>query len=191
MREPTLYEMMRRLIGSPSVSSVSPAWDQSNAQVIDLLADWCEARGFAVERLPIADHPGKFNLVASAGSGPEGLVLSGHTDTVPFDEKRWSSDPFRLTERDDRWYGLGSCDMKGFFAVVLDAIRDLDTTRLRHPLMDLRPPAPRSTATQRALSSTRVPASRERSLSRSTITCCWVRKARISRFRASSLRSRA
>ncbi|MGD8956056.1 MAG: acetylornithine deacetylase [Chromatiaceae bacterium] len=135
MREPTLYEMMQRLIGSPSVSSVSPAWDQSNAQVIDHLADWCEARGFAVERLPIADHPGKFNLVASAGSGPEGLVLSGHTDTVPFDEKRWSSDPFRLTERDDRWYGLGSCDMKGFFAVVLDAIRDLDTTRLRHPLI--------------------------------------------------------
>ena len=135
MREPTLYEMMQRLIGSPSVSSVSPAWDQSNAQVIDHLADWCEARGFAVERLPIASHPGKFNLVASAGSGPEGLVLSGHTDTVPFDEKRWSSDPFRLTERDDRWYGLGSCDMKGFFAVVLDAIRDLDTARLLHPLI--------------------------------------------------------
>jgi acetylornithine deacetylase len=135
MREPTLYEMMQRLIGSPSVSSVSPAWDQSNAQVIDHLADWCEARGFAVERLPIAGHPGKFNLVASAGSGPEGLVLSGHTDTVPFDEKRWSSDPFRLTERDDRWYGLGSCDMKGFFAVVLDAIRDLDTARLLHPLI--------------------------------------------------------
>ncbi|MGB5202003.1 MAG: acetylornithine deacetylase [Sedimenticolaceae bacterium] len=135
MREPTLYEMMQRLIGSPSVSSVSPAWDQSNAQVIDHLADWCEARGFAVERLPIADHPGKFNLVASAGSGPEGLVLSGHTDTVPFDEKRWDSDPFRLTERDGRWYGLGSCDMKGFFAIVLDAIRDLDTARLRHPLI--------------------------------------------------------
>ncbi len=135
MREPTLYEMMQRLIGSPSVSSVSPAWDQSNAQVIDHLADWCEARGFAVERLPIAGHPGKFNLVASAGSGPEGLVLSGHTDTVPFDEKRWGSDPFRLTERDGRWYGLGSCDMKGFFAVVLDAIRDLDTARLQHPLI--------------------------------------------------------
>ena len=135
MREPTLYEMMQRLIGSPSVSSVSPAWDQSNAQVIDHLADWCETRGFAIERLPIAGHPGKFNLVASAGSGPDGLVLSGHTDTVPFDEKRWGSDPFRLTERDGRWYGLGSCDMKGFFAVVLDAIRDLDAARLRHPLI--------------------------------------------------------
>lgn len=127
--------MMQRLIGSPSVSSVSPEWDQSNAQVIDHLADWCESAGFRVERLPIAGHPGKFNLVATAGSGPDGLVLSGHTDTVPYDEARWDSDPFTLTERDDRWYGLGSCDMKGFFALVLEAIRDIDLGRLRQPLI--------------------------------------------------------
>lgn len=135
MRNPTLVEMMWQLIGSPSVSSVSPEWDSSNAQVIDLLADWYESRGFRVERIPIAGHAGKFNLVASAGSGPDGLVLSGHTDTVPYDEARWSSDPFRLTERDGRWYGLGTCDMKGFFALVLDAIRDLDLAALRHPLI--------------------------------------------------------
>lgn len=132
---PPLTEMMRRLIGSPSVSSVSPEWDSSNAQVVDHIAEWCEALGLQVERLPIPGYPGKFNLVASAGRGPDGLVLSGHTDTVPFDEARWSSDPFQLIERDDRWYGLGTCDMKGFFAVVLDAIRDIDLARLRHPLI--------------------------------------------------------
>jgi acetylornithine deacetylase len=126
---------MQHLIGSPSVSSVSPEWDQSNARVIDHLADWCEDAGFTVERLPIQGYPGKFNLVASAGRGPDGLVLSGHTDTVPFDEARWQSDPFRLTEHDGRWYGLGTCDMKGFFAVVLDAIRDIDLGRLSHPLV--------------------------------------------------------
>jgi acetylornithine deacetylase len=127
--------MMARLIGSPSVSSVSPEWDQSNASVVDHLATWCEAKGFQVERMPIAGQPGKFNLVASAGSGPEGLVLSGHTDTVPCDEALWRSDPFTLVERDDRWYGLGSCDMKGFFAVALDAIREIDLARLRQPLV--------------------------------------------------------
>jgi len=126
---------MQRLIGSPSVSSVSPEWDQSNVQVIGHLADWCESAGFRVERLPITNHPGKFNLVATAGSGPDGLVLSGHTDTVPYDEARWNSDPFALTERDDRWYGLGSCDMKGFFALVLEAIRDIDLGKLKHPLI--------------------------------------------------------
>ena len=134
-QHPTLIEMMRHLIGSPSVSSVSPEWDKSNAQVIDHLAGWCESLGFRVEHLPIAGHPGKFNLVASAGTGPEGLVLSGHTDTVPYDEARWSSDPFRLTEREDRWYGLGTCDMKGFFAVALEAISDLDLSSLKHPLI--------------------------------------------------------
>ena len=135
MQTPRLLEMMRRLIGSPSVSSVSPEWDQSNAQVVDHLADWCETAGFRIERVPIAGHPGKFNLVASIGSGPDGLVLSGHTDTVPYDDTRWNSDPFAITERDGRWYGLGTCDMKGFFAVVLDALRDVDLTGLRHPLI--------------------------------------------------------
>lgn len=135
MNLPSLFEMMQRLIGAPSVSSVSPEWDSSNAQVIDHLSDWCRTAGFAVERIAIAGHPGKFNLVASAGSGPDGLVLSGHTDTVPYDDALWTSDPFSLTERDGRWYGLGTCDMKGFFAVALDAIRDLDLSRLRHPLV--------------------------------------------------------
>jgi len=135
MPQPRLLEMMQRLIGAPSISSVSPQWDQSNAQVIDHLAEWCDSRGFAVERLPIAGHPGKFNLIASAGRGPDGLILSGHTDTVPFDEARWRSDPLQLTERDGRWYGLGTCDMKGFFAVVLDALADIDLTRLHHPLI--------------------------------------------------------
>ena len=133
MSQPRLLEMMQRLIGAPSISSVSPEWDRSNAEVIDHLADWCETRGFAVERLPIAGHPGKFNLIASAGRGPDGLIMSGHTDTVPFDEARWHSDPLQLCERDGRWYGLGTCDMKGFFAVLLDAIADIDLARLRHP----------------------------------------------------------
>lgn len=135
MQPPPLKQMMQRLIGAPSVSSVSPEWDRSNAGVIDHLADWCETAGFAVERMPIPGHPDKFNLIASIGRGPDGLVLSGHTDTVPFDEQRWHSDPFELTEREARWYGLGTCDMKGFFAVVLDAIRQLDLGRVRHPLV--------------------------------------------------------
>ena len=134
---PPLLHMMQRLIAEPSVSSVSTEWDQPNVRVIDLLADWLKDMGFAVRKLPVPDHPGKFNLVASAGSGSDGLVLSGHTDTVPFDESRWRSDPFALTERDNRLYGLGSTDMKGFFALVLEALRGLDLSKLKHPLVIL------------------------------------------------------
>ncbi|WP_428604076.1 acetylornithine deacetylase [Sedimenticola sp.] len=134
MSTPALIPMIQQLIAAPSVSSISPQWDQSNESVIQYLADWCRSAGFQVEVLPIPGHPNKFNLVASAGKGPGGLVLSGHTDTVPFDEQRWQSDPFRLTERDDRLYGLGTSDMKAFFALALEAVRDLDLNQLKHPL---------------------------------------------------------
>ncbi len=135
MSTPKMLDMMGQLIAAPSVSSVSPEWDQTNAAVVDRLANWCEDAGFTVERLPIPGYPGKFNLVATAGTGPDGLVLAGHTDTVPFDGPLWSSDPFKLTERDGRLYGLGTSDMKGFFALILEAVRDLDLAKLKHPLV--------------------------------------------------------
>ena len=83
---PPLMDLLRELIAAPSVSSVSPELDQGNLAVIDLLAGWLEDAGFAVEVAPIADCPGKANLIATLGTGPGGLVLSGHTDTVPYDQ---------------------------------------------------------------------------------------------------------
>jgi acetylornithine deacetylase len=69
------------------------------------------------------------------GEGSDGLVLAGHTDTVPYDEGAWRSDPFTLTERDGKLYGLGVADMKCFFPLVIEAIRDLDPARLRTSLV--------------------------------------------------------
>jgi len=134
---PALTKMIEHLVAEPSVSSVSPEWDQPNIRVIDILAEWFSALGFNIEKLPVPGCPGKFNLIASAGSGPEGLVLSGHTDTVPYDEHRWSSDPFKLLQQDERLYGLGTADMKSYFALVLDAVRDLDLEKLKNPLIIL------------------------------------------------------
>lgn len=134
IRVPTLLECMHALIASPSVSSVRPQWDQGNFGVVDLLDQWFKALGFKTRVMPITGQKDKYNLVASAGRGPGGLVLSGHTDTVPYDDGKWHSDPFRLEERDRRFYGLGSSDMKGFFALVIEAVRDLDPEKLRHPL---------------------------------------------------------
>ncbi len=127
-------EMLHALIAAPSVSSVNTGWDMSNAQVIELLHGWFDALGFDTEVIPIPGHPGKSNLIASAGKGEQGLVLSGHTDTVPFDAEKWSSDPLLLSERDGRLHGIGTADMKGFFAVVLEAIRELPLDQLRQPL---------------------------------------------------------
>ena len=135
MSIPNFMSMIEMLIASPSVSSINPQWDQTNAGVVDLLADWGAALGFMVEIMPVPDHPGKSNLIASAGRGDKGLILSGHTDTVPFDDSRWGSDPFVLTRRDDRLYGLGTSDMKAFFALVIEAVRELDLSSLKQPLI--------------------------------------------------------
>ncbi len=132
---PTPFDMMQALVASPSVSSVNPRFDQNNRGVIDLLAEWTSALGFKVEILPLSTHPGKANLVATWGSGADGLVLAGHTDTVPYDEGRWRYDPFTLTRHDERLYGLGICDMKAFFALALEAARAFKAQDLRRPLI--------------------------------------------------------
>lgn len=134
---PSLQRMLQELIGTLSVSSVTPAFDHSNRPLVELLAGWLESAGFRVERLPIPGHPDKLNLLGTLGSGPGGLVLAGHTDTVPFDAARWTHDPLRLTEADGRYYGLGIADMKSFFALALEAARGLTARELDRPLMIL------------------------------------------------------
>src|SRR5690554_48944 len=137
----TLEERLRQLIALPSVSCSLPEWDQSNKAVVDLLAHWFEDLGFAVEIRPIAGAPGKYNLVAVKGQGPGGLVLAGHTDTVPYNAERWSQDPFKLTERDQRFYGLGTRDMKGFFGMVTEAVKAFQATNFDQPRVFLAPAA--------------------------------------------------
>ncbi|MCB1747559.1 MAG: acetylornithine deacetylase [Gammaproteobacteria bacterium] len=127
-------QRLGELVALPSVSCVDPAHDMANVAVVDRLAEWFGAAGFAIGRQPVSRAPDKANLIARLGSGEGGLVLSGHTDTVPYDAAGWDSDPFELSERDGRWYGLGSADMKCFFPVVLAALEGFDASRLRRPL---------------------------------------------------------
>lgn len=125
------------LVGTPSISCTSPEFDQSNHGVVTLLAEWLEPLGFQCDIQAIPDWPGKYNLVAVKGTGAGGLVLAGHTDTVPCNPELWQQDPFTLTERDGRFYGLGATDMKGFFPVVLAALEKFRNTPLREPVIIL------------------------------------------------------
>ncbi|WP_353571727.1 acetylornithine deacetylase [Candidatus Albibeggiatoa sp. nov. BB20] len=135
MKLPNTIAMLDALISMPSVSCVNPNIDQSNRQVIELLATWCQDLGFSCNIQPIPDRPDKFNLIATLGQGEGGLVLSGHTDTVPYDLEQWDVNPFKLTEKDGRFYGLGTSDMKGFFALVLKAVQQFDPKQFKHPLI--------------------------------------------------------
>ncbi len=134
---PKLLEMFRALVETPSVSATDPALDMGNRAVIDLLAGWVEDLGFRVDVMPVDETRGKYNLVATLGQGDSGLVLSGHADTVPCDQARWHYEPFGLTESEDKLYGLGTSDMKGFLALAIEAARDLDAASLREPLVFL------------------------------------------------------
>ena len=64
-------------------------------------------------------------------------MLSGHTDTVPFDEARWQFNPLALTEANNRFYGLGSADMKGFFSLIIEAVLPLLESEFKKPLIIL------------------------------------------------------
>lgn len=132
-----VLDRIRQLIATPSVSSVSPQFDQSNRPVVDLLAGWLEDAGFAVRIEPLPGRPDKVNLIATLGAGLGGLVLAGHTDTVPYDAGRWRYDPFGGTVADERIYGLGAADMKAFLALVVAAAQAFTARELRQPLVIL------------------------------------------------------
>ncbi|MGB2681278.1 MAG: M20/M25/M40 family metallo-hydrolase, partial [Candidatus Competibacter sp.] len=134
---PRLLERIRQLIATPSVSSVSPRFDQGNRAVIELLAGWLEDAGFNARIEPLPERPDKANLIATLGEGPGGLVLSGHSDTVPYDAGRWRYDPFEGAIADERIYGLGSADMKAFLALAIEAASAFAARDLRRPLVIL------------------------------------------------------
>lgn len=109
----TTIAQLDRLIAFPTVSS------DSNLALIADCAERLEQLGARVEVL--TDPTGtKANLWASFGPETDGgIILSGHTDVVPVTDQDWTSDPFRLEERDGLFHGRGTCDMKGFIAACL------------------------------------------------------------------------
>ena len=134
---PDIKSLINQLLSIPSISCTSAEIDQGNLQVIHQLANWFESLGFHCQVQVLDSKKSKANLIATLGSGNNGLVLSGHTDTVPYDDSRWQFDPFAATEKDDRLYGLGSCDMKSFFAVIIEALKTVDLNRINQPLIIL------------------------------------------------------
>ncbi len=131
---PPLRAMLDDLIALPTVSSVKPELNMGNRHLVDRLGEWLLGAGFRVEVMELPNQPGKANLIATLGTGPGGLVLSGHTDTVPYDAGRWQRDPFEITEEDGRLYGLGTSDMKSFLALAVEAARGLTAKDMQRPL---------------------------------------------------------
>jgi len=116
------------LVGFNTVS------DRSNLALVDYVEACLQSHGAQTWRLPSQDGR-KANLVARLGPEVEGgLMLSGHSDVVPVDGQAWSTPPFELTRVNDRLFGRGSADMKGFVACVLACLPEIAGRDLRRPV---------------------------------------------------------
>ena len=106
-------ELARTLVRMNTVSR------ESNLALIHFVRDELARHGVA-STLTWDDERGKANLFATVGEGkPAGVVISGHTDTVPWDGQAWTFDPLGAELREGRLYGRGSADMKGFIGLAV------------------------------------------------------------------------
>ena len=121
-------ELMEKLVSFPTVSR------DTNIPLIDWVAAYLGSHGIESHRYIDPEQP-KHALFAHVGPWVEGaVVLSGHTDVVPIDGQPWDSDPFSVVERDGKYYGRGTCDMKGFDALALWALVEAKYAGVTRPL---------------------------------------------------------
>lgn len=121
-------EILEKLVSFPTVSN------ETNIPLIDWVAEYLDSHGIESFRYVDPKQP-KHGLFAHVGPRLEGaIVLSGHTDVVPVEGQPWDSDPFQVTERDGRYFGRGTCDMKGFDALALWAMVEGQHRELLRPL---------------------------------------------------------
>ena len=119
-----LVGLLERLV---AIDTQNPAGRETEAAA--LLASELEANGFATEVRSLAD--GRANVVGRIdnGAGPC-FAFNSHMDTVPAGGG-WTSDPFRLTERDGKLFGRGACDAKGSIVAMAETGRLLASQRDR------------------------------------------------------------
>ncbi|KTD60592.1 acetylornithine deacetylase [Legionella sainthelensi] len=109
----------------------------SNLSLIEFLAN--ALNDYQIKPIIIHDSKElKANLLATIPAHNNrfdgGIILSGHTDVVPVDGQIWDSNPFQATIKNERIYGRGACDMKGFIAVVMSLIPQLKALKLEFPI---------------------------------------------------------
>lgn len=111
------YKILKNLVGFNTIK------DLENKEIINYIEKHLKNLGFKTE------HKGKY-LIMSIGNNYK-IGFLGHTDTVEYIDG-WKTNPFELTKIDNKLYGLGTCDMKGGIAAVLDAVSNIDFTKLKY-----------------------------------------------------------
>lgn len=122
------FDIMCHLVAFPTISK------DSNLPLIDWVETYLRSHHIIPHRC-YNDEKDKAALFAHVG--PEaagGVVLSGHSDVVPVAGQLWEQDPWTVLQKDNRYYGRGTCDMKGFVALAIWALVEARYADLQKPL---------------------------------------------------------
>ena len=121
-------DILEKLVGIKSVSG------RPNHEIVAYVKAYLADHGVEAS-LSYDDAGERANVLATIGpSGPGGVMLNGHTDVVSVEGQEWATDPFKLTRVDDRLYGRGSVDMKGYLACILASVPLFKTANLQQPI---------------------------------------------------------
>lgn len=128
MSQTSVVDLLAELVAFDTTSH------RSNLALIEFVEAYLAGYGVASRRI-LDDSGEKANLYATIGPGDRsGVMLSGHTDTVPVSGQTWRFEPFQLTAEGERLYGRGTADMKSFLAAVLAAVPAMVEANLAVPI---------------------------------------------------------
>ena len=121
-------QILKKLISFDTVSS------NSNLELLSFCEKILKDAGAKITLIKNKEGT-KGNLFATIGpSDKPGIILSGHTDVVSVKEQTWATNPFKLTEKNNKLYGRGTADMKSFVACSLYAASKASSMNLKTPL---------------------------------------------------------
>ena len=121
-------KILKDLIGFKTISG------QKNLDLISYCEEKLNSLGAKSVRTYSANKL-QANLFSTLGKNKDkGIILSGHTDVVPASPDDWTSDPFTAREKDNKIFGRGTCDMKGFIACTLAVAPLFSSKKLNVPI---------------------------------------------------------
>ncbi|WP_347456794.1 acetylornithine deacetylase [Acinetobacter thermotolerans] len=121
-------QLLSKLIAFQTISY------QSNLELIRFVQELFESHGIQVN-LNFNAEKTKANLFATTGPQDQpGVMLSGHSDVVPVEGQQWDSPAFEAVTKDQRIYGRGTADMKGFLACAIVTMLKASQLQLKRPL---------------------------------------------------------
>ena len=121
-------EILEKLVAFPSVSGLP------THEIIKYIKNFFENHGLDVI-LSYDEKKERSNIFTTIGPREDGgILLNGHTDVVAVEGQNWTTDPFKLTKIDQRLFGRGSVDMKGFLACAMASIPFFQSQSLKKPI---------------------------------------------------------